>query len=75
MLEHIPHADCVTEVDLDGGELPVVKTLGVSWTTNEDEFKYQVYLPSRDHYSTKHAFLKGIVTLFDPLGFLSSYVI
>ena len=24
---------------------------------------------------TKHAFLKGIATLFDPLGFLSAYVI
>ena len=54
VLEHIPHADCVTEVDLDRGELPVVKTLGVLWTPNEDEFKYQVHLPSRDHYSTKH---------------------
>lgn len=75
VLEHIPHADCVTEVDLDRGELPVVKTLGVLWTSNEDEFKYQVHLPSRDHCSTKRAFLKGIATLFDPLGFLSPYVI
>ena len=40
VLEHIPHADCVTEVDLDRGELPVVKTLGVLWTPNKDEFKY-----------------------------------
>lgn len=47
VLEHIPHADCVTEVDLDRGELPVVKTLGVLWTSNENEFKYQVHLPSR----------------------------
>ena len=75
VLEHIPHADCVTEVDLDRGELPVVKTLGVLWTPNEDEFKYQVHPPSRDHCSTKRAFLKGIATLFDPLGFLSPYVI
>ena len=75
VLEHIPHADCVTEVDLDRGELPVVKTLGVLWTPNEDVFKYQVHPPSRDHYSTKRAFLKGIATLFDPLGFLSPYVI
>lgn len=75
VLKHIPHTDCVTEVDLDRGELPVVKTLGVLWTPNEDEFKYQVHPPSRDHYSTKRAFLKGIATLFDPLGFLSPYVI
>ena len=75
VLEHIPHADCVTDVDLDRGELPVVKTLGVLWTANEDVFKYQVHLPSRDHYSTKRTFLKGIATLFDPLGFLSLRVI
>ena len=75
MLEHIPHADCVTEVDLDRGERPVVKTLGVLWTPNEDVFKYQVHPPTRDHCSTKRAFLKGIATLFDPLGFLSPYVI
>ena len=49
VLEHNPHADCVTEVDLDRGELPVVKTLGVLWTPNEDEFKSQVHPPSRDH--------------------------
>ena len=75
VLEHIPLADCVTEVDLDRGELPVVKTLSVLWTPNEDEFKYQVHPPSRDHYSTKRAFLKGIATLFDPLGFLTPYII
>ena len=75
VLENIPHADCVTEVDLDRGELPVVKTMGVLWTPNEDEFKYQVHPPSRDHHSTKRVFLKGNATLFDSLGFLSPYVI
>ena len=52
-----------------------MKTLGVLWNPNEDLFKYQVHPPRRDHYSTKRAFLKGIATLFDPLGFLSPYVI
>ena len=31
VLEHIPHADCVTEVDLDRGELLIVRTLDVLW--------------------------------------------
>ena len=35
----IPQADGVTEVDLDREELPVVKTLGVLWSPNEDDFK------------------------------------
>ena len=75
VLECIPHADCATEVDLDKGELPVVKTLGVLLSPNEDEFKYQVHQRSGDHSSTKRAFLKRIATLFDPLGFLAPYVI
>ena len=75
MLEHIPHADCVTEVDLERGELSVVKTLGVMWALNEDVFKYQLHPPKRGHHSIKRAFLKGIATLFDPLGFLSPDII
>ena len=51
-----PQADCVTEVDLNRGELPVVKTLGVLWSPSEDEFKYQVHQPSGDPSSTKRAF-------------------
>ena len=53
---YIPQDDCVTEVDLNRGELPVVKTLGVLWSPSEDEFKYQVHQPSGDHSSTKRAF-------------------
>lgn len=75
VLECIPQADCVTEVDLERGELPVVKTLGALWSPSEDEFKYQVNQPSENHSSTKRAFLRKIATLFDPLGFLAPYVI
>ena len=75
VLECIPQADCVTEVYLDRGELPVVMTLGVLWSPSEDKFKYQVHQPSGDHSSTKRAFLKRITTWFDPLGFLAPYII
>ena len=75
VLECIPQTDCVTEVDLDRGELPVVMTLGVLWSPSEDEFKYQVHQPKGDHSSTKRAFLKRITTWFDPLGFLAPYIL
>ena len=75
VVQCIPQADCVTEVDPDSGELPVVKTLGVLWCPKEDAFKYQVHQPRRDHSNTKRAFLKKIATLFDPLGLLAPYVI
>ena len=64
MLEYIPQADCVREVDLDSRELPVVKTVGVLWSASEVEFTCtcQLHQPSRDHSSTKRAFLKKIAS-------------
>ena len=64
----------MTEVDLNKGELPPVKTLGVLWCPKEDEFRFQVNQPSKDQ-DTKRSFLRKIATLFDPLGFSSSYVV
>ena len=39
VLQSIPSSDCATEVYLDHGELPQVKTLGVLWCPVEDVFK------------------------------------
>ena len=71
VLRCIPSSDCATEVDLDRGELPPVKTLGVLWYPMEDVFKFQVNQPAEKHDQTKRSFLKKIATLFDPLGLLS----
>ena len=68
-------ADCATEVDLDRGELPPVKTLGVLWCPMEDLFKFQVNQPPERHEHSKRSFLKKIATLFHPLGLLSSYTV
>lgn len=46
VLECNPHADCATEVDLDRGKLPSVKTLGVLWSPNEDEFNTTCISPA-----------------------------
>lgn len=75
VLRSIPSSDCATEVDLDRGELPQVKTLGVLWCPTEDVFKFQVNRPAEKHDQTKRNFLKGIATLFDPLGLLTPYTI
>ena len=64
----------MTKVDLNKGELPPVKTLGVLWCPKEDEFRFQVNQPSKDQ-DTKRSFLRKIATLFDPLGFLSPYMV
>ena len=75
VLRNVPSSDCATEVDLDRGELPPVKTLGVLWCPEEDVFKFQVNQPSKKHDLTKRSFLKSIATLFDPLGLLSPYTV
>ena len=36
VLQSIPSSDCVTEVDLNRGELPQVKTLGILWCPMEE---------------------------------------
>ena len=61
--------DCTTEVALDKGQLPAVKTLGVL-----DEFTFQINKAATSA-ETKQSFFKKIVTLFKPLGFLAPYVV
>ena len=75
MLQHIPAAVCATEVDLDSGDVQPVKTLGVLWLPQEDIFKFQVSQPIDGPPNTKRELLRKTATLFDPLGFLSPYVV
>ena len=75
VLQFIPSSDCASEVDLDRGELPPVKTLGVLWCPMEDLFKFQVNQTAEKHEHSKRSFLKKIATLFDPLGLLSPYTV
>ena len=75
VLEKIPEEDRAAEVDLDKGNLPSVKTLGVLWLTKEDVFTYKVNPPEDDYHLTKRNFLRKVAMLFDAMGFLAPYVI
>ena len=75
VLEKIPEEDRAAEVDLDKGQLPSVKTLGVLWLAKEDVFTYKVNPPDEKFQLTKRNFLRKIAMLFDPMGFLAPYVI
>ena len=66
---------CATDVDLDRGALPQVKTLGVLWSPKHDTFKYPINANTGQFKNTKRDFLKKITTLFDPLGFLQPFTI
>jgi len=75
VLADVPADDRASEVDLEKNLLPVTKTLGVSWTAREDQFLFRYSPPSKDFEFTKRNVLKKTATLFDPLGFLSPFVV
>ena len=75
VLMQIPEEDRAAAVDLDKGNLPAIKTLGILWVAEEDNFTYRVNPPEESYLLTKRNFLRKIATLFDPMGFLNPYVI
>ena len=75
VLADVPEEDRASEVDLEKNQLPVTKTLGVSWTACDDQFLFKYSPPSTDFEYTKRNVLKKTATLFDPQGFFSPFVV
>ena len=75
-MKEIPTSDRAAEVNLTNGEFPSVKTLGILWKAKEDIFTFKNEdTGEMDRVYTKRSFLKRIATIFDPLGFLTPFVI
>lgn len=75
VLKNIPESDRANKIDLDAGELPSIKTLGIVWNPKEDLFTYHAKEQVQDEQNTKRSLLRSMATLFDPLGFLSPFII
>ncbi|KAK3102963.1 hypothetical protein FSP39_015321 [Pinctada imbricata] len=75
VLKEVPETDRALEVDLDGGYLPSVKTLGLVWSADPDQFSFNANPVDENLEITKRNFLKKIAMLFDPLGFVTPYTI
>ena len=75
VLQNIPQEDRASEVELDGGYLPSVKTLGMSWIADSDEFTFKSQNIDSEFKFSKRNFLRKVAMLFDPLGFLSPFTI
>ena len=75
VLEDIPDCDRASEINLEKNELPMTKTLGVSWTANEDQFLFHYTPPSDQFQYTKRNVLRSTATIFDPMGFLAPFVV
>ena len=75
ILEGIPIEDRASEVDLDSADLPTTKTLGIMWSAQSDEFRFQTKDVGKHFSGTKRDFLRKIATLFDPLGLVQPFII
>ena len=53
VLADVPEEDRASEVDLEKNQLPVTKTLGVSWTACDHQFLFKYSPPSTDFEYTK----------------------
>ena len=67
--------DRANEIDLSMADLPSVKTLGVVWSASSDQFSFSATSLVEDIVLTKKKFLSKISTLFDPLGFVTPFVV
>ena len=75
VIEAIPTEERATEIVINSGQDPVIKTLGISWNSTEDLFTVTASPVSPDFQTTKRNVLSKVATIFDPLGFVCPYVI
>ncbi len=75
VLKVIPKEHRATEVDLDRHSLPATKTLGLLWSASFDLFSFRVTDQSITTRLTKRTILSKVATIFDPLGFLSPFIV
>ncbi|GFR99834.1 DUF1759 and Peptidase A17 and DUF1758 and RVT 1 d omain containing protein [Elysia marginata] len=55
--------------------LPRLKILGISWSTSEDCFLFETFPVGEGIQFTKRLVLGMIARIFDPLGFLNTFII
>ncbi|XP_028407850.1 uncharacterized protein LOC114530430 [Dendronephthya gigantea] len=74
VLERIPSEKRAEKVDLDQGNIPTIKTLGVLWLAEDDVFSFRVEAVLEPKF-TKRTLLSQVSKVFDPLGFVSPFVV
>ena len=70
-----PEADRATELQITEGQEPVAKTLGIAWNSTEDTFTISTARVTTEVQLTKRDVLRKVATIFDPLGFVSPFVV
>lgn len=75
-LSSVPEQERAIEVktlDLDSGLLPVERALGVTWCTETDTFSFNINVQNKP--ATRRGILSVVGSVYDPLGFLSPFVL
>ena len=77
VLASLPVTERVKEVrdlaDLQNDPLPIERALGVHWDTESDQFTFKIVV--KDKPSTRRGLLSIISSVYDPLGFVSPFVL
>ena len=75
VMKNIPIDERTKQIDISKNSgLPTTKTLGVIWNAQEDTFSFKI-AEFEEKIHTKRIFLKMMSSIFDPLGFLSAFIV
>ena len=74
VLENIASEKRASHVDLECGTIPSIRTLGVLWLAKDDVFSFQLEVVINVPF-TKRSLLSRVAKIFDPLGFISPFVL
>ncbi|XP_063448067.1 uncharacterized protein LOC134727615 [Mytilus trossulus] len=76
LLNLIPIEDRAKDLknlDLLNDKLPITKTLGIQWCIESDSFQFRIELTNKP--LTRRGILSTLSSVYDPLGFLSPFVL
>ena len=72
-IPEVKRAKSLQQIDLTSAELPADRTLGMIWNVEADCFEFNVQLQEKP--ATHRGILSVRSTVFDPLGFLSPFIL
>ena len=76
VIQSIPNSEraaVIQNMDLTNKDLPTERTLGIHWNTQDDCFSFQFKL--KETPNTRRGVLSTIASIYDPMGFISPFVL
>lgn len=79
VLDAVPNsekAEAIKDLDLQSGSktLPTERALGIKWCTESDTFRFSA-MQDKNKPTTKRGVLSTVASVFDPLSFLSPFIL